>query len=248
MKKYTDNELIRRVWEVEEIKKLAARRVYYQANDWREKELDELWVTAPEYRQTAAFGRNWGWYVGMDEVRRYYVTAHRSTLETQMRETGDTELNVGNLYFHPNTTGVVELAGDGKTARGLWYCMGQETHKLADGTAEARWIMGKLAMDFVKEEDGWKIWHIMIANDLSCEAGTPYSEQAVYLDESTDPIQREFGKPTIERLTHDATFNWWDNYPAYPEPYETFDPKNSYGPEGFTEPLGLKAGEGKVYA
>ena len=39
---YTDDELIRRVWDVEEIKKLASKRVYYQANEWRDRELDEL--------------------------------------------------------------------------------------------------------------------------------------------------------------------------------------------------------------
>ena len=40
---YTDDELIARVWDVEEIKKLANKRVYYQANGWRERELDELY-------------------------------------------------------------------------------------------------------------------------------------------------------------------------------------------------------------
>ena len=33
---YTDDELIRRVWDVEEIKKLANKRVFYQINGWRE--------------------------------------------------------------------------------------------------------------------------------------------------------------------------------------------------------------------
>lgn len=247
MKRYSDDELIRRVWEVEEIKKLTARRVYYQANDWREKELEDLWVTDAEYRKTASFGRNWGWYVGMDEIRGYYVDAHDQRLKQQMETTGDREINVGNLYFHPNTTGVVELAGDGKTARGLWYCMGQETWKKTPDSAEARWIMGKMAIDFVREADGWKIWHLMLANDLSCEAGTPYSNQPVYLDAESDPVQREFGKPTIEQVTHDVTFNWWDNYPTYPDPYESFDPADSYGPEGFLAPLGLRAKEGRVY-
>ena len=41
---YSDDELIRRVWDVEEIKKLANKRVYYQANEWRERELNELWT------------------------------------------------------------------------------------------------------------------------------------------------------------------------------------------------------------
>ena len=39
---YTDLQLMERVWDVETVKKLAAKRAYYLANDWREKELDEF--------------------------------------------------------------------------------------------------------------------------------------------------------------------------------------------------------------
>ena len=52
--KYTDEELIQRVWDVEEVKKLCAKRCYYIANDWRQKELDELWVTGEEAKKTGA--------------------------------------------------------------------------------------------------------------------------------------------------------------------------------------------------
>ena len=38
---YSDDELIRRVTDIEEVKKLANKRVFYQINGWREKELDE---------------------------------------------------------------------------------------------------------------------------------------------------------------------------------------------------------------
>ena len=34
---YTDLQLMERVWDVETVKKLAAKRAYYLANDWREK-------------------------------------------------------------------------------------------------------------------------------------------------------------------------------------------------------------------
>ena len=38
--KYTDLQMIQRVWDVEEVKKLCAKRCYYLANDWRERELE----------------------------------------------------------------------------------------------------------------------------------------------------------------------------------------------------------------
>lgn len=224
---YTDDELIRRVWDVEEIKKLANKRVYYQANQWNDKELDELWTT--EHQNTASFGANTGFYVGLDSIRNWYTA----------RPAGD-----GVLISHPISTGLVELAGDGQTAKGLWYCIGQETVP-----GHAMWVTGKVAIDFIKEGDQWKIWHVVEANDLSCGAGENYSEGDPYWNPETDPIVQAFATPDVHVLTHDPNFNWWDDYPAMPEPYETFTDAISYGPEGFKPPYnkGFQAKEGRNF-
>jgi hypothetical protein len=86
----------------------------------------------------------------------------------------------------------------------------------------------------------------MIAADLNCEAGVDYAETPVYVDWEKDPVKCEFGKPDVKQLTHDPTFNWWDNYPPMPEEYEKWNDENSYGPEGWKPPVhkGLEAGEG----
>lgn len=225
-KQFTTQETILRVWDVEEIKKLMSKRVYYIANEWREKELDELWVRDPELQKTASFGRNTGYYVGMDAIRGYYVDKHNA-------EMGE---GIGYLSNHPISTGLVRQAEDGKTAKGMWYSIAQETRPNDDGTALALWMPEKIGVDFVKEADGWKIWHIMIANDLACEAGHDYEQDAVYIDYAADPVAVEFGTPTIPKLVHDQTFNWWDNYPPMPEPYETWCDAISYGPEGYQPP------------
>ena len=41
-RQYTDEELIQRVWDVEEIKKLIHKRVIYIANEMRKEELNDL--------------------------------------------------------------------------------------------------------------------------------------------------------------------------------------------------------------
>ena len=236
---YDDDTLIRRVTAIEEIKKTAHRRVYYMINEWRDEELKDLWVSEPAHMKTASFGRNTGFYTGMDNIRSYYVDKHAADL-------GDGK---GTMNAFPLSTGLVELAEDGMSARGLWYCIGQTTAPNADGTACALWITGKVAIDFIKEGDVFKIWHIVESNDVSCEAGTDYSAQPVYIDYAKDPVALEFGRPTIPMITHDVTFNWWDNYPAMPEPYETWSDENSYGPEGYpvrTE-YHFGAGEGGNY-
>jgi hypothetical protein len=177
--------------------------------------------------------------VGLENIRAYYVDKHAADL-------GD---GIGTMNAHPISTGLVELAGDGLTAKGLWYSIGQDTTPNGDGTALAMWNTGKVAIDFVKEGDAWKIWHIVEANDCTAEAGSEYSNQPVYLDYATDPVAVEFGTPTIPMITHDATFNWWDNYPAPPVPYDTWSDEISYGPEGYPEKTEYHfgAGEGGNY-
>lgn len=50
-------------------------------------------------------------------------------------------------------------------------------------------------------------------------------------------MRREFGTPTVEMLTHDVTFNWWDDYPPMPpKNYKTWSDDISYGPEGYRPP------------
>ena len=163
-RQYTDEELIQRVWDVEEIKKLIHKRVIYIANEMRKEELNDLWVQDPEHQKTASFGRNTGYYTGMDAIHDYYVVHHQKEREKQLKELHAANpaiadipqnLHIGCLSSHPVSTGLVELAGDGKTAKGLWYAIAQETEAQPDGTGKALWMPEKIAVDFVKEEDGW---------------------------------------------------------------------------------------------
>ena len=238
---YTDDELILRIWDKEEIRMLMARRAFYQMNEQRRRELDELWVTGPEYRRTASFGRNWGWYVGMEEIAKYYVVAHNERMYAALREynaqdpkVAVSRENLGRGYMsaHPVGTPRVVIAGDRKTARGLWYSVGQETTGHPAGKSEAMWFSEIIAADLVREEAGWKIWHIYFGNDVFFEAGTNENRQPVRLPAEEEWANKEFGTPTIPYLVHDKLFAWADNYPPVPEPYQTFDIRDSYAPEG----------------
>ena len=170
-------------------KSSSIKRVIYIANEMRKEKLNDLWVQNPEHKKTASFGRNTGYYTGMDAIHDYYVVHHQKEREKQLKELHAANpaiadipqnLHIGCLSSHPVSTGLVELAGDGKTAKGLWYAIAQETEAQPDGTGKALWMPEKIAVDFVKEEDGWKIWHIVVSTDLVSEAGEDYSEQEVY--------------------------------------------------------------------
>lgn len=224
MKKYTELETMRRVWAVEEIKDLMSRRAMYSANEERARELDELWVSSPENAATAAFGRNYGYYTGMDAIRGYYVDTHEKALAALGGR--------GYMECHAVSTPYVELAGDGRSARGLWYSIGQETYPGPDGRIQALWVNDKIAADFLLEDDGWKIWRLVLSNDVWHPAGVPMGAMPDKLPEEMDWIRREFGAPTVPMKVHDPLYLWSDDFPAMPKPYETIDAAHSYGPEG----------------
>ena len=61
-KVFSDDEQIRRVWDMEEVKDLMARRAYLYMQDMRREELETLWVRQPELKASAVFGSNWGFF------------------------------------------------------------------------------------------------------------------------------------------------------------------------------------------
>lgn len=217
----SNEERLIRVWDIEHVKDLMSRRTVYEINGQYMEELADLWVQEPENQATASFGKNWGYYVGMEEIRRYYQDC-----------LGRFEKNPGQLLFHPLSTPNVNLAGDGKTAQGTWYSIGADCYPREDGTAECSWNCQKICADFIKEKGGWKIWHVVFSNDFTVETGHDLGEQQTIYIRGTGRDEVEFGDPTIAMMAHDPSYTWCDNYPPLNDPYETFTDEISYGPEG----------------
>jgi hypothetical protein len=74
----------------------------------------------------------------------------------------------GFIHMHPESSPIIELADDGKTAKGAWISPGIEANRF---TSEAKpfWAWAKLGADFVKEADGkWKIWHLDVYGLFMC--------------------------------------------------------------------------------
>lgn len=235
----SDADLIQMVTDIEEVRDLMSLRSYYQAQDLRQKELDELWVSQPMHAAKASFGANWGYYYGKAEIQRWYVDEFKARRVEQMKAwckkqglpEDEKYLGAGCMAMFPMSTSLVRIAADGQSAKGIWYSIGQQTEFRKDGTAQGQWQYNKICADFIKEDGKFKIYHIVCANDQNYAAGTTFSAPT-YIDPKDDIMAMEFGNPTIPMNVHDNTYNWADNYPPMPEPYETLTPENSYGPEG----------------
>jgi len=239
---YTDEELLQRVLDLEAVRDLMNRRFYYIANEMRREEINELWVTEPDLRATASFGKNWGYYVGMRDITDYYVVRHHDARKAQLAGLSSVDPTVENIpenmyigcsSLHPISTPRVFLAYDGKTAQGLWHSVGLESYIKADGTPDPHWITERVGADFIKEKSGqWRIWHLVQISDMSIGANADLHEIPRDLPPEEDPIAQEFGTPTIPMITHEPQYNWEDNYPHVPKAYQTYSDEMSYGPKG----------------
>lgn len=65
----------------------------------------------------------------------------------------------GILHMHSMLSPVIEVAGDGKTAKGVWDSFGASVNGPDD---IGGWLAVKYGVDFVKEDGVWKIWHLQV--------------------------------------------------------------------------------------
>jgi hypothetical protein len=258
--RYTDEELVVRLWDKEEVKDLMSRRCYYKQNDWRQRELEELWVTEDANKASASLSNNLGYFVGMEDIRAYYVDGIQAKRQAQLELVQKTrpDAKYGNSVMNAHTyhTVMVELAGDGQTARYLCYDHGHQTDPQEDGTAKGYWTSGHLLADLKKENGVWKIWHIKSMHDLSIPAapvpgmagpgfgGPPPEDEGggappeggegpggpggppKMPDMGPDPYEDEYGTPTVAKP---YIVKWaWNDLPK--QMPNTYTPHETYEP------------------
>jgi len=217
---YDDDTQIRKTWDIEEIRNVAHKFSFLMANNERDRAIAECWVTDPEYTKDASYGKNWGYYVGLDEVKKYLTDPERVAKYVAGQQ--------------PMTSWVVEMAHNDNTAQAVFYCIWWEVNKNAEGKDEANWFGAKVGVDFVKQADGWKIWHYFMGADIYCPAGGSFSEQPSTITETPGwdhPMKADFGTPTIPMDAYTVKYNW-SHYPPLPTPHDTYAETVNCGPTG----------------
>ena len=229
-------EMIQRLNDIHEIQNLMSSHEYYHQAGMHKEELEQLFA-----RKTP--GVSWesgdlGRFEGIEALRKCYVDGKEMIGEMNLKEmrklfpeikNEDKNKFIGTMNVHTLTTPIIEVARDGKTAKGVWMSPGHVT-QLVDGKLTAFWMWEKYGVDFVKEDGKWKFWHFHVYTDFM----TPYEKS--WVENSLGPrlspkFPPDFPKPNKPSISDYPQYSPFTNpqfEPRPPEPYETFDDTFSY--------------------
>ena len=138
----------------------------YLHNAFHDEQIKALWVKRGTPGASAQY-TNAGVYTNYDSIMAYHTGRPSPT---------------GKLILHYATTPSIVVAGDGKTAKGIWIVAGVESGLSAPAQAAAmppymidklggqdelvhgkkvwaHWVQMKYGVDFLKQDGEWKIWH-----------------------------------------------------------------------------------------
>lgn len=174
----------------------------YRHNAYRDQEIVQLWVKKGTPGVRAQYSNN-GVYTDWDNIMAYHAQRPAPA---------------GKLLVHYTTTPIIEVAADGKTAKGMWIMSGLESgltdleaaksapdfmfeKELVDGKKvwmHNVWV--KYGVDFIKQDGEWKIWHFHcfeIARGphgsgwipfASKSQNNPFSDDLMYFGEDGKPV------------------------------------------------------------
>jgi hypothetical protein len=199
-------ELQARIARIEDIQQIEQLQNRYQQNValFRVDKLVEAFAQKPP--DVSIEAEVSGVFIGIEGVRRFFG-GHE-----QMPRN-----NLGLLSEHYALCPVIEVAKDGKTARGTWLAPGITC--IGPQKVQA-WTWGKYACDYIKEDGQWKIWHLhwYVTFEAPYEKGWLYQINMAEAYAGGGPDPRTPDKPT----TYHKPFNpEGENYliPEPPEPY-----------------------------
>ena len=241
--KPTTEQLITK-WEAKRaIKNLMGKYVNTLLLNRDAKVFDSFWADKAD----VCLGFNEGWYRGPEAVKAYYdACAERNRLVAEVLQkhfpeklggkTPEEIYGIGTMKIYPLYTPLIEVAEDGKTAKGLWSCMGSHCDVDPVGPI-ARYLWGYYAVDFANDGDGWKIWHMQFVHDIDGVVGKNWGEPEPEYPELPEfaPL-KDFAYPAFtEKETLRNVYSpdrIPDKAPRFPEPYETFSDTFSYAVKG----------------
>ena len=181
-------------------------------------------------REDSRVEMQWGIYEGYESICRLFGTAIPDR-SNEPRETNE-------LHILPAYAPAIEIAGDGKTARAIWFANGSETGKpMPESMPEsfdwdrlnACWSWHSFGADFILQDREWKFWHLHDYNIMLTDFYKSFADGEARRPEELFPSFYHIdgaGKPdrepgTVWNYTYDAVYS--QGHPEVPEPYYSFD-------------------------
>lgn len=143
----------------------------------------------------------------------------------------------GQMHLHPMVNPIVVVAGDCKTAKGIWISPGAEVGRMGGDEVMGMWLTVKYGVDFKKMDTEWKIWHLRVNGVFMAPFGSekvgaippPHGggkgrPEPPKIDPSLGPDLPYVGQPMYDGNTVQVLD------PVPPVPYETWDDSMSYLP------------------
>ena len=115
------------------------------------------------------------------------------------------------------TTPVIEVAGDGESAQGVWWCPIPMTALAEGGKTQAIWAFGSVAVDFLLLKGEWKIWHLHYFRVFKCKYEMGWVDDLSMINRLNLPAH-----PLSEPCTYHNPYSPLsirDGIPAAPRPY-----------------------------
>ena len=148
-----------------------------------------------------------GVFVGPEAVRGLFGQSFRMDLK-------------GNMLIHYLATPMIEVAGDGKTAKGVWRSPGIEAVVFpGDDSPTPLWSFGAYAVDFIHVGGRWKIWHLHWIRTIKCRVAEGWVDDLSMAFGGPLPDAPDVRPPTYHNpYTPDAV---QESVPPCPRPYYT---------------------------
>jgi hypothetical protein len=228
---------VRRALDIQEIKNLMARELYYHAAN--KEYLEETYAlktpgVAIEYNDGThiRFEGAEAIRASKEEQKGMFGQSHLQGMRSLYPWIEDDPKNeyIGMSTFHYLTTDCIEIAEDGQTAKAAWASPGYLT-QFWGGKLRAYWHFDRYGIDFVKEDSKWKIWHRHVYRDFLTPFEQSWVENSLNpesVGRPLPPLQAGAGPGTDTENAPYYPFKVSKLLPKPPEPYKTFSETFSY--------------------
>jgi len=219
-----------------EIQNLMGRLTYYYEGGEYERMLACFAQHTPGVTaEMASFGQAQG-LEGARKVVVDFWTEQYKRHEAQMRERFPEDANEtgrnGVLDLQALSSPVVEVAEDLATAQGMSYAptVATEMHP-GDAAPTGHHVWLKFAVDFVREDGVWKVWHYHILPSFNTPVGTGWPQASMRMEEMFASMPPDAMPAPLGPVTAYHAYSVHEPPacdPKPPEPYRTFSETFSY--------------------